>query len=115
MRPVGQLRPPYYQLRDPDQRRALVFPAQKVGPASKTAAGSRTWAGVSLHRAPSGPFEVSAWPPAASARRHRFADIRNRLAISWSLGLASISSAAASRTCSQRPSGRSPAPDYPPR
>ena len=44
-------------------------------------------------------------PPAASARRHRFTDIpdtRNRLAISRSLAPASISSAAASRTCSRR-------------
>jgi hypothetical protein len=52
-----------------------------------------------------GPFEASTWSPAASGRRHWFADIRdtrNRLAISRSLGPASISSAAASRTCSRR-------------
>ena len=53
-----------------------------------------------------GPLEASAaQPPAASARRHRFTDIRdtrNRFATSRSLTPASISSAAASRTCSRR-------------
>ena len=47
----------------------------------------------------------AARPPAARARRHRFADIRdtrNRFATSWSLAPASISSAAASCACSRR-------------
>jgi hypothetical protein len=39
--------------------------AHTAGPASSTASSSRSWAEVSLHG-----------PPAASARRHRFADIR---------------------------------------
>ena len=79
---------------------------QAAGPASSTASSSRTWAGVSLHRAPPAPFEASASrPPASRARRQRFAGIRlsrNRLATSRSLAPASISSAAASRTCSRR-------------
>jgi hypothetical protein len=53
--------------------------------------------------------------PAASARRHRFADIRDtrkRFAISRSLAPASISSAAANRTCSRR--ARSAAVSPPP-
>ena len=47
----------------------------------------------------------AARPPAASARRHRFTDIRDTRkcrAISWSLAPASIISAAASRTRSRR-------------
>jgi hypothetical protein len=88
--------------------------------------GRRSPAGV--HRAPPAPLEASAgFPPAASARRHRFADIRdprNRLVISPSLAPASINSAAASRTCSRRarsaavsppPSGYLMAPAYPAR
>jgi hypothetical protein len=67
---------------------------------------SPRWAGVSLQRAPPGPFEASACrPPAPNARRQRFADIRvtrKRRAISRSLAPASISSAAASRTRSRR-------------
>jgi hypothetical protein len=59
-----------------------------------------------LHFAPPAPLEASAArPPAASARRHRFAlirDTRNRFAISRSLAPASIISAAASRTRSGR-------------
>jgi len=53
--------------------------------------------------------------PADSAWRHRFADIRdtrNRRATSRSLAPASISSAAASRTCSRR--ARSSAVSPPP-
>jgi hypothetical protein len=53
--------------------------------------------------------------PAASARRHRFADIRltrNRPAISRSLAPASINPAAASRTCPRR--ARSAASSPPP-
>jgi hypothetical protein len=53
--------------------------------------------------------------PAASARRHRFADIRdtrNRFATSRSKTPASISSAAANRTCSRR--ARSAASSPPP-
>jgi hypothetical protein len=69
-----------------------------------------------LHRAPPAPLEASAArPPAASARRHRFADIRdtrNRRATSPSLAAASIKSAAASRTCSRR--ARSAAVSPPP-
>ena len=56
--------------------------------------------------APPAPLEASAArPPAARARRRRFAGIRGtrkRLATSRSLAPASISSAAASRTCSRR-------------
>src|ERR1700677_3699716 len=54
----------------------------------------------------------------ASARRHRFADIRdtrNRLAAFRSLAPASISSAASSRTCSRRDRSaavRPPPPGY---
>jgi hypothetical protein len=63
-------------------------------------------AGVSLHLAPPAPLVARASrPPASSARRHRFADIRdtrNRLATSWSLAPDSISSAASSRTRSRR-------------
>ena len=83
---------------------------------SDTAASSRTWPGDSLHGPPPGPLEASAArPPAASALRHRFADIRvtrNRVAISRSLAPASISSAAANRTCSRR--ARSAAVSPPP-
>jgi hypothetical protein len=61
----------------------------------------RLAAADSLHRAPPAPLEASASrPPAASARRHRFAlirDTRNRLAISRSLAPASIISAARPR------------------
>jgi len=53
-----------------------------------------------------GPFDARASrPPAARARRHRFADIRltrSRLATSRSLAPASIISAASSRTFSRR-------------
>jgi hypothetical protein len=55
--------------------------------------------------APPAPRDASAArPPAASARRHRFADrdSRNRRATSRSLAPASINSAASSRTCSRR-------------
>jgi hypothetical protein len=87
-----------------------------AGPASSKASSSRSCAAVSLHRTPPAPFEASAArPPASSARRHRFADIRdtrNRLATSPSLAPASIISAAASRTCSRRP--RSSASSPPP-
>ena len=59
-----------------------------------------------MHVAPPAPLEASAArPPAASARRHRFTDIRdtrNRFATSRSLAPASIISAAASRTFSRR-------------
>ncbi len=59
------------------------------------------------------PLDVSATrPPAASARRHRFADIRltrNRWAGSRSLDPASIRSAAANRTCSPSRRARSAA------
>jgi hypothetical protein len=69
-----------------------------------------------LQRAPPAPLDARAgFPPAASARRHRFADIRdtrNRFATSRSLAPASISSAAASRTCSRR--ARSAAVSPPP-
>ena len=65
---------------------------------------------------PPGPFDISAArPPEASARRHRFADIRvtrNRCATSRSLAPASINSAAANRTCSRR--ARSAAVSPPP-
>ena len=57
----------------------------------------------------------AARPPAARARRHRFADIRdtrNCRATSRSLAPASIKSAAASRTCSRR--ARSSAVSPPP-
>ena len=51
---------------------------QAAGPASSTASSSATCAAVSLHFAPPAPFEASASrPPAASARRHRFTDIRD--------------------------------------
>jgi hypothetical protein len=87
-----------------------------AGPASSTASSSRSCAAVSLHRALPAPFETSAVrPPAASARRHRFADIRltrNRFATSRSLAPASIKSAAASRTSSRR--ARSSAVSPPP-
>ena len=71
---------------------------------------------MSLHFAPPAPLEASASrPPAASARRHRFTDIRdtrNRFATSRSLAPPSIISAAASRTCSRR--ARSAASSPPP-
>jgi len=67
-------------------------------------------------RAPSAPLDASAArPPAATARRHRFAgirDTRNQRATSRSLAPASISSAAANRTCSRR--ARSAASSPPP-
>ena len=89
---------------------------QAAGPSSSTVCSSRSWAGLSLQRAPPAPLEASAGlPPAASARRHRFADIRDtrkRLATSRSLAPASISSAAANRTCSRR--ARSSAVSPPP-
>ena len=58
---------------------------------------------------------AAARPPAASARRHRFADIRDTRkcrATSRSLAPASIKSAAAKRTCSRR--ARSAASSPPP-
>jgi hypothetical protein len=88
----------------------------RTGPASRTASSSRSCAGLSRHLAPPAPRDASAArPPAASARRHRFADIRdtrNRRATSRSLAPASISSAAANRTCSRR--ARSAASSPPP-
>ena len=89
---------------------------QTAGPASSAASSSPSWAGVSLHFAPPAPLVARASrPPAASARRHRFADIRdtrNRRATSRSLAPASISSAASSRTRSRR--ARSAAVSPPP-
>jgi hypothetical protein len=64
----------------------------------RTAPGARGPPGV-------GPVGDQRLSPAASARRHRFADIRdtqNRFAISRSLASASISSAVANRTRSRR-------------
>jgi len=79
---------------------------QAAVPASSTAASSRTCAGLSLEGPPPGPFEASAArPPAASARRHRFADTRvtrKLFATSRSLAPAWIRSAAAIRTRSRR-------------
>ena len=69
-----------------------------------------------MHFAPPAPLEASAArPPAASARRHRFTDIRDTrkyFATSRSLAPASINSAADSRTCSRwaRSAASSPPP-----
>ena len=50
----------------------------RPGRASSTVSSSRSWKEVSLHFAPPAPLDASAdRPPAASARRHRFADIRD--------------------------------------
>ena len=79
---------------------------QTAGPASSAVSSSASWPWVSLHLAPPAPLAARAWrPPAASARRHRFADIRDtrsRVATSRSLAPDSISSAASSRTRSRR-------------
>ena len=49
-----------------------------AGPASSTDSSSASCAGLSLHFAPPAPLVARASrPPAASARRHRFADIRD--------------------------------------
>ena len=94
-------------LGDARQRPALVLiPPPSAGPVSSAASSSPTCAPVSLHGPPPGPFDISAArPPADSARRQRFADIRvtrKRFATSRSLAPASIRSAAANRTCSRR-------------
>jgi hypothetical protein len=64
-------------------------PGREIAPACSTVSSSRTCAGLSLHGPPPGPFDAkAARPPAASAHRHRFADIRdtrNRPATSRSL------------------------------
>src|SRR3954451_7527230 len=67
------------------------------GPASSNTCSSSSWAGLSRQRAPPGPLDASAGrPPAASARRHRLADIRvtrKRVATSRSVALSSIHAA----------------------
>ena len=70
---------------------------EAAGPASTSAASSRRWAGANLHFAPPAPAEASAArPPTASARRQRFADIRERRKCR-PLAPSSINSAAASQ------------------
>ena len=65
-----------HEIGDPLQPPPLVLIPARRGPASRIASSSATWSGRSLQFAPSAPFEASASrAPAASARRHRFADI----------------------------------------
>jgi hypothetical protein len=94
------------QLGDPAQRPALVLPAPGGRPGLQHRLQLGQLERGPIARAPPAPLEASTClPPAASARRHRFADIRdtrNRCATSRSLAPASISPAGASRTCSRR-------------
>jgi hypothetical protein len=94
------------QLADPGQRPALVLPAPRGRAGIQHRLQLAQLGRGQLAPAPPAPMETrAARPSAASARRHRFADIRhtrNRFATSRSLAPASISSAAASRTRSRR-------------
>ena len=109
---IRALEAPPHDLGDANQRPALIVRAA----GSRAASSSRTWAAVSLHAPPPGLFDnKAARPRAASAHRHRFADIRvtrNCRPPLPSLALASISSRAANRTCSWR--ARSAAVSPPP-
>ena len=95
------------QLRDPGQGPALVLiPAPHGRPRVESRLQLGQLGRGELAFSAAGPLVARASrPPAASARRHRFADIRdtrNLLATSRSLAPASISSAASSRTRSRR-------------
>jgi hypothetical protein len=101
----------------PGQRPVLILISPRRGRASVQHRLQLTQlaGGEPAPRAPPPRDASAARPPAASARRHRFAGIRdtpNRRATSRSLAPSSISPAAANRTCSHR--ARSPASSPPP-
>jgi len=103
---VVHLEPAAHQLSDPRQRPALILPAPYRRSGIQQHLQLAQLRRAQLAFAPPAPFDTSAArPPPDSARRHRFADIRDTrkyLATSRSLAPASINPAAASRTCSRR-------------
>ena len=113
---VLHLEPPPGLVRDPRQRPALIRVPARRRPGIQDFFQLGDLGESELARRAAAPLEASASrPPAASARRHRFTDIRdtrNRFATSRSLAPASIISAAASRTFSRR--ARSAASSPPP-